>query len=207
LPDWKPPFITALAAEDWCHLNGLAMENGRPRYVTALGQTDTPGGWRPGKAEGDCVLDVAGGETVAGGLCMPHSPRLHAGRLWVLDSGRGHLSRVERGGRTEAVAELPGYKRGLAFAGPYAFVGLSRTRETSTFGGVPIAENRDGLKCGVWVVDCRMGRAVGFLECKSGVEEVFDVHVLTGVRSPVVQGPFAAEDGDDTIWTAPPLPA
>ena len=206
VPRWKPPFITALAAEDRCHLNGLAIVDGRPKYVTALGQTDTPGGWRPGKAEGGCLLDVVSGATVARGFCMPHSPRAHGGRLWLLDSGRGRLAVVEPGGRSEAVAELPGYTRGLAFSGPYAFVGLSRIRDTSTFGGVPIAERRQELKCGVWAVDCRTGRVLGFLEFKSGVEEIFDVQVLAGVRSPVVQGPFPAEDGDNTIWTAPPLP-
>src|SRR5262249_11370309 len=96
-----------------------------------------------------------------------------------------------------------GYTRGAAFAGPYAFVGLSKVRETATFGGVPIAERRQELKCGVWVVDCRTGRAVVFLELRSGVDELFDVQVLPGVRAPVVEGPFAAEDGGATIWTVP----
>src|SRR5262245_37290100 len=62
LPRWQPPFITELAAEDRCHLNGLAMRDGRPTFVTALGETDTPGGWRPAKAQGGIIMDVAGGE-------------------------------------------------------------------------------------------------------------------------------------------------
>ena len=73
------------------------------------------------------------GQAVARGLAMPHSPRLHDGRLWVLDSGRGRLATVDAAtGRVEPVAELPGYARGLAFAGPFAFVGLSRIRETAS---------------------------------------------------------------------------
>ncbi len=44
VPQWRPPFITALAAEDRCHLNGLAMREGRPAYVTALGLTDAARG-------------------------------------------------------------------------------------------------------------------------------------------------------------------
>jgi uncharacterized protein (TIGR03032 family) len=206
VPRWQPPFVTALAAEDRCHLNGLAMADGRPKYVTALGQTDTASGWRPGKASGGCLLDVTTGATVAQRLCMPHSPRVHDGRLWLLDSGTGRLVTVEPGsGRCETVAEVPGYARGLAFVGPYAFVGLSQIRETSTFGGLPIAERRGELKCGVQVVDCRTGRLVVFLEFQSGVEEIFDVQVLPGIRAPVVEGPFAAEDGAAAIWTVPAL--
>jgi prepilin-type processing-associated H-X9-DG protein len=75
-------FRTALAAavltdtvpEDRYHLNGLAMVDGQPRYVTALGETDTVGGWRPDKATG-VVLDVETGAVVVRGLAMPHSPR------------------------------------------------------------------------------------------------------------------------------------
>ncbi len=206
VPRWKPPFITALAAEDRCHLNGLAIADGRPKYVTALGQTDTGGGWRPGKASGGCLLDVTTGAVVTQGLCMPHSPRIHDGRLWLLDSGRGRLVTVDpQDGRCETVAELPGYCRGLAFVGPYAFVGLSRIRETSTFGGVPVGERRQELKCGVWIVNWRTGQPLMFLEFRSGVEEIFDVQVLPGMRSPVVEGPHSVEDGGGTIWTVPNL--
>src|SRR5688572_20931255 len=50
VPRWRPPFISALAAEDRCHLNGLALVDGRPRYATALAETDLAQGWRPNKA-------------------------------------------------------------------------------------------------------------------------------------------------------------
>ncbi len=42
-PRWRPPFLSALAPEDRCHLNGLAIVAGKPKYLTALGETDTPG--------------------------------------------------------------------------------------------------------------------------------------------------------------------
>jgi uncharacterized protein (TIGR03032 family) len=150
---------------------------------------------------------VPGGASVLEGLCMPHSPRLHDGRLWLLDSGRGRLLTVlPRAGQSETVAEVPGYARGAAFVGPYAFVGLSKVRETATFGGLPIAERRQGLKCGVWVIDCRTGRLAVFLEFHAGVDEIFDVQVLPGVRAPVVEGPHSADDEGGTIWTVPSLP-
>jgi uncharacterized protein (TIGR03032 family) len=45
-PRWRPPFVSALRPEDRCHLNGLAVVDGQPRYVTALAETDSPAGWR-----------------------------------------------------------------------------------------------------------------------------------------------------------------
>jgi uncharacterized protein (TIGR03032 family) len=203
VPRWRPPFVTALAAEDRCHLNGLALVDGQPRYVTALGQTDTPGGWRPAKADGGCLLDVPGGAVVACGLSMPHSPRWHDGRLWLLESGRGRLVVVDvPGGRRQTVAELPGFTRGLALAGPYAFVGLSKIRATSAMDGVPLTERRGELKCGVAVVDVRHGGLVALLEFQSAVEEIFDVQLLPGVRFPEVMG-FQKEDLQHTFVVPP----
>jgi uncharacterized protein (TIGR03032 family) len=194
VPRWRPPFVTALAAQDRCHLNGLALapdERGvvRPRYVTALGATDTAQGWRPDKATGGCLVAVPGGEVVAGGLSMPHSPRLHDGRLWLLESGTGGLVCLDpASGRRDTVAELPGFTRGLALHGPYAFVGLSKIRETSSFGGLPLAARRARLQCGVAVVDVRRGRVVAGLEFQTAVEEIFDVQLLPGACFPEVVG-------------------
>jgi uncharacterized protein (TIGR03032 family) len=204
VPRWRPPFITALAAEDRCHLNGLALADGRPKYVTAMAETDTPQGWRPNKATSGCLIDVAEGRVVARGFAMPHSPRVHQGRVWLLDSGTGRLVTLAPAtGEVRPVSEQPGYTRGLAFYGAYAFVGLSKIRETSTFGGVPIAERRESLRCGVGVVDLTTGRNVGHLEFKSGVDEIFDVQVLPGVRLPALSGPFPGRDGTQMIWTVP----
>src|SRR5262249_31096395 len=148
-------------AEDRCHLNGLAMADGKARYATALGQTDTPEGWRPGKAHGGCLIDIPQNAIVASGFSMPHSPRIHQGKVWLLDSGTGRLVTVDlRSGANETIAELPGYTRGLSFAGAYAFIGLCKIRETATFGDVPIAARRDKLKCGVVVVELATGRFV-----------------------------------------------
>jgi uncharacterized protein (TIGR03032 family) len=207
VPRWKPPFVSALAAEDRCHLNGLALADGRPRYVTALGESDTPQGWRASKATGGCLLDVPTGRALARGLAMPHSPRVHAGRVWLLDSGRGLLVRVDPdSGQVRAVAELPGYARGLALFGGLAFVGLSKAREAATFGGLPIAERYERPRCGVWVVELQTGRVVARLEFLSGVEEVFAVEVLPGARCPALSGPFPELDGGAPVWTCPPLP-
>jgi uncharacterized protein (TIGR03032 family) len=189
VPRWRPPFVSALAAEDRCHLNGLAVANGAPCYVSALGETDIAGGWRANKPQGGCLMDVPGGAMVVRGLSMPHSPRLHDGKLWFLESGVGQLALADLAtGRRQTVAALPGFTRGLAMCGPYAFVGLSKIRATSAMDGVPLAERRDQLKCGVAVVDLRRGQCIAFLEFQTAVEEIFDVQLLPGLRFPEVMG-------------------
>src|SRR5262249_34799024 len=99
--------------------------------------------------------------------------------------------------------ELPGYMRGLALYDRFAFVGLSKLRETATFGGMPIAERRTELKCGVGVVDLGTGRLVAHLEFMTGVEEIFDVQVVTGARCVALSGPYAGLDDAAPIWTVP----
>ena len=189
VPLWHPPFVTEFAPQDRCHLSGLAMLNGRPKYVTAFAETDEPHGWRANKAKTGCVIDIDTGQSIVRGLAMPHSPRLHNGKLYVLDSGTGRVVLVNLAdGHSETVVNLPGYTRGLTLIDNYAFVGLSKIRETATFGGVPIAEHRDELKCGVWVVDVTAGTVVDFLEFAQDVTEIFDVQILPGIGNPAVVG-------------------
>jgi uncharacterized protein (TIGR03032 family) len=189
VPQWRPPFISALAAEDRCHLNGLAMDAGRPKFVTALGTTDVRDGWRADKPQGGCIIDVASGEFVTRGLCMPHSPRWHGGKLWVLESGTGGVVLVDpASGKRETVAKLPGFTRGLAIAGPYALVGMSKIRPTSAMDGVPLAQRREELRCGVAVIDLRSGQTVGAVDFQTAVEEIFDVQLLLGTRFPEIVG-------------------
>jgi uncharacterized protein (TIGR03032 family) len=192
VPRWRPPFVSALAAEDRCHLNGLAVVEGQPKYVTVLGMTDDAGGWRERKADGGAVLDVPSGEVVTAGLSMPHSPRWHRGRLWVLESGRGMLTVVDPAtGAREDVAEVPGFARGLTFADRYALIGLSRVRE-HTFDGLPLTRDRtEPLQCGVWIVDIEAGEVVGNLAFTGAVQEIFEVALLPGLRYPELVEPGA----------------
>ncbi|WP_165232540.1 TIGR03032 family protein [Aquisphaera insulae] len=186
-PRWRPPFVSQLEPTDRCHLNGLGMVDGLPRYVTALGETDTRGGWRERKATGGVLWDIQSGEAITRGLSMPHSPRWHGGRLWVCESGAGTLGTVDLGtGRYAAIAELPGFTRGLDFAGDIAFVGLSQVRESAVFSGIPITERLkpEERSCGVCAIETSTGRVVGLLRFESGVQEVFAVTVLPGRRFP-----------------------
>jgi uncharacterized protein (TIGR03032 family) len=190
VPAWHPPFVSAVVPEDRCHLNGLALVGGRPRYVTCLGATDGVGGWRAGKADGGVVVDVADGSVRLRGLSMPHSPRWHGGRLWLLDSGRGELLVTDPAAGTRAVVcRLPGYLRGLSLVGPYALVGLCQVRERHIFGGLPVQRTGVKLLCGVAVVDTRTGGTAGLLEFTAGCQELFEVAWLPGVRRPMLLNP------------------
>jgi uncharacterized protein (TIGR03032 family) len=181
VPRWRPPFVSELEPSDRCHLNGLSVVNGKPKYVTALGETNTMGGWRPNKARGGLLMDVDSGAILCRGLSMPHSPRWYAGRLWVCESGSGTLGYVDLDtGRYEAVAAVPGFTRGLDFAGNLAFVGLSQVRESAVFSGIPITERLapEERTCGVCVVDLERGTTIALLRFDSGVQEIFAVSLL-----------------------------
>jgi uncharacterized protein (TIGR03032 family) len=181
----------------------MAIEDGVPRYATALAETDTAAGWRAYKAHSGCLIDVQSGEVMVRGLAMPHSPRVRNGQLWVLDSGNGSLAKVDRtSGQIQPVEHMPGYTRGLAFSGQFAFVGLSRIRETNIFGGLPISERREQLCCGIAVVDLVSGRSVATFQFLSGIEEIFAVDVISNHRNPVFGG--ASTDQDEReIWVVP----
>jgi uncharacterized protein (TIGR03032 family) len=202
-PRWRPPFISALRPEDRCHLNGLAVVNGQPRYVTALAETDTPSGWRAVKNNGGCIIEVPSGRIVSRGLSFPHSPRVDGDQIFFLRSGEGDLAVADsRTGQVTSVAAIPGVARGLAIHDGYAFIGLSKARPTLE--GVPIVAGREKLRCGLWVVNLKSGTIAAHLEFCTGVEEVFDVQVLPGIVSPFVSGPAADKDTGQPLWTVPP---
>ena len=110
-PRWRPPFVSAYAPEDRCHLNGLSVVNGKPKYVTALGETDTAGGWRANKANGGLLMDVDTNEILLRGLSMPHSPRWYRDQGWVLESGQGSIAKVDLQNQTwQTLAHMPGFR-------------------------------------------------------------------------------------------------
>jgi uncharacterized protein (TIGR03032 family) len=186
-PVWRPKFISQLTPDDRCHLNGLCVVDGKPRWVTALGATDSAGGWRENKKNGGILIDIPSNEIIARNLSMPHSPRWHNGRLWLLESGTGSLGFVDPNtGRYESIIRLDGFTRGLEMVGNLAFIGLSQVRETAVFSGIQITERLQETErtCGVWVVDIQRGQVVAFLKFEEAVQEIFAVALLPGVRFP-----------------------
>jgi uncharacterized protein (TIGR03032 family) len=192
---WKPPFISRVVDEDRCHLNGLAMRNHEPAFVTAVSRSDTVDGWRDRRRDGGVVLEVPSGGVVCEGLSMPHSPRWHNDRLWVLNSGEGQLGYIEDN-KFVSVAFCPGFLRGLAFIGGFAYVGLSKPRY-ERFEGLgldAILRDKDTEPwCGIQVIDCNTGACVDWLRIDGAVSEIYDVAGLKGVQTPMAVGTQSEE--------------
>jgi len=192
-PLWKPQFISKLAAEDRCHLNGLALDRGQPRYVTAVSQSDIVDGWRDRRRDGGCVIDIESNELVTTGLSMPHSPRVYRDQLWLLNSGTGHFGHVDRSsGNFEPLTFCAGYLRGMTFIEDFAVVGLSRPRENKTFTGLELDDNlaqRDAeARCGLQVINLRTTDIAHWLRIEGIVAELYDVVVLPNVTCPMLLG-------------------
>ena len=192
-PIWQPPFISRLAAEDRCHLNGLAMRGGAAAFVTAVSRSDVADGWREHRRDGGIVVDVASGEIAAKGLSMPHSPRWFDGRLWILNAGSGEVGTVDLAtGAFIPVAFCPGYLRGMTFLDRFAIIGASEPRENRTFGGLDLQDRleREGVapRCGLFVVDTSTGDVVHWLKFTGIVTELFDIAVIPGASRPQMIG-------------------
>ncbi len=192
-PLWQPPFLSRLVPEDRCHLNGLAMRDGRAAFVSVVAQSDVADGWRDRRRDGGAVLEIASGEAVATGLSMPHSPRWYRGKLWVLNSGTGELGTVDlENGAFTPVCFCPGYMRGLVFVGDYAVLTLSKPRHQS-FHGLPLDEQlgqrSSEAQCGLQIIDLKTGTIAHWLRVEGTlVTELYDSIVLPGVRQPMAVG-------------------
>lgn len=210
-PVWRPPFIDEIRPGDRCHLNGMALEDGALRYVTALGTGNTPRSWAEGKLTGGVLMEAPGGEVLAAGLCMPHSPRLVDGRLYIVEAGSGALLQIDRqsGLKTEIVS-LPGFARGLAAHQGHLFVGLSLVRESLGFSGLPVEAKGEALFCGVVAIEIASGRVVGTLRYTGGCTEIHDIQVMAGVRRLGISGcnadtaSLAIDMPEESLWLHPP---
>ena len=192
-PVWMPPFIDRIAAEDRCHLNGLAMEDGKPAYVTYVAPSNIAGGWRNQRSDGGALMHVDSGEVVASGFCMPHSPRVRDGKVWMIQSGTGEFGYVDvNEGKFEPVAFMQGFARGVAFAGDHAIVGVSRPRKDRTFEGLALDEKLAAAKvdaqCYLAIVNLNTGDVEHTLGIEGAVQELYDVGFLPGPRRPQALG-------------------
>lgn len=192
-PVWKPAFIDGIEAGDRCHLNGIAAKDGRVTHATCLGVSNTAGGWRERRADGGVLMDLASHAVVVSGLSMPHSPRWHEQRLWLLNSGAGQLGFCDLDkGIFQPIAFCPGYLRGLVFIDHFAIIGSSLPRENRTFTGLPLDEilrsQAQQPICGIFVVDLRTGRVAHRLEISGGIGELYDVATIPDCRYPSAVG-------------------
>lgn len=176
---WKPPFISELTPDDKCHLNGMAMLNGAPRYVTTFNMTDKKDSWR--EELNGTLIDVKTNEFLLTGLCAPHSPKCHDGAVYLCDSGRGQIIRFDPLENTKhVICTLPGFTRGLIVFGDLIIVGTSRIRRSDAVQKYPLAEQiqPDETQCGIWVLNKQNGEIISNIIFSGDVEQLYDIAVL-----------------------------
>ena len=206
-PVWKPSFISKLAPEDRCPLNGLAMVDGEPKYASAVCRSDVLDGWRDRRHDGGIIIDMQTDDIVAEGLSMPHSPRWRDGRLWVLNSGFGELGWIDSGTKSFVpFVFCPGFLRGLAFVGDHAVVTLSKPRY-ERFEGLALDKHMKEKDadpwCGVQIISLKTGAVSQWIRFDGAVMELFDICALPGVRDAITLGPQSNEIRDFVTMETP----
>lgn len=181
---WQPHFIDKLLPEDRCHLNGLALLDDKPKYITALGNTNQALAWKTDMLTGGILMDVPTNEIIIENLAVPHSPRLYQDGLYMLLSATGELVKVDpERGTYDVVTKIKGFLRGMDRIGDYLFIAMSKLRPTSSlFRDAPIAKS--SVLCGVSIVYIPSGEPVGYITYQTSVEELFDVKILPNMRRP-----------------------
>jgi len=159
---WTPPWITKdkhgnPPCEDRCHLNGMALFEGKPRFVTACCISDYHQAWREHQGEG-VVYDILEETIVAHGLWAPHSPNWYRNQLWIAEAGTGQFGYVDLDTRKFVPKKfVPGFIRGITFFKNFALVNTSMDRHDVAFKDIPLGdilqkENRS-VRAGVHVID------------------------------------------------------
>jgi uncharacterized protein (TIGR03032 family) len=208
---WQPSFIDRLLPVDSCHLNGLCMENGELKYVTMFAETAEPNGWRNLPFNSGLVWSAPDQEALCTGLVQPHSPRLHNGELYVLNSGAGEFGRIDLAtGKYDCIAFVGGYGRGLSFIGDYAIFGISKPRHDDYIPDFPLHDRLKAMqikdKCQLIAVNLKTGSVLQAVTFEGAAREFFDTVVIPDCRHAVVLSLDEAQNPQLLIMDpAPPV--
>ena len=208
-PYWTPPFIDKLVSEDRCHLNGMAMKDGKPKYATAFGRGNSHQSWRDDITKTGIIIDIETNEIVAENLAMPHSPRIFGDDLYVLLSATGELLKIDlKEGKHEVVVKIEGFVRGMSLHKDYLFIGLSKLRKnSSTFAKLDFAEKAN--KSGIMVIHLPTASIVGKISYLSSLDEIYDVHILPNKTRPNILNTLTTDHKaavmipEATFWAKP----
>lgn len=205
-PVWKPPYIKEVAPGDLCHLNGMVVLNGKPKYVTALGITTTPQGWKENIVNGGVLMDVEKNEIVLNHLSMPHSPKMYNNELYLLMSASGEFIKVNLEEKTyTTLKKFDGFCRGLSFYKDFAFIGFSKLRKnSSTFAKLSFSDkaNFSGIK----IIHMPTNAEVGEIIYETSVDEIYEVLILEDMIRPNILNTqdeihkYSLATPDTTYW-------
>ena len=208
-PRWKPHFIDKLSGEDYCHLNGLAMQEGMPTYISALGKGNTRNAWRDNITKGGILMHIPSNEIILEGLAIPHTPRIYDGKLYMLLSAKQELIAIDpEKGTYRTVAHIPGFVRGMAKHGDYLFIGTSKLRKKSkTLSQLEIGHEADVAS--VVILHLPSAAIVAKLTYHTSVEEIYDIQILPNIFRPNILNPYgevykqAITTPTIAYWTTP----
>jgi uncharacterized protein (TIGR03032 family) len=183
-PIWKPEWIDRIVSEDRCHLNGMAMKDGRPRFVSAFNTGNKPQSWREDITKTGVIIDIETNEIVCEGLPMPHSPRMFNGKLYVLLSASGELACIDTEQKKySVVTKLGGFVRGMDLIEDYLFVGISKIRKSSsTFGDLSF--DKAANRAAIVAVHLPTGSIAGEITYQNSVDEIYDVNIIQDKTRP-----------------------
>lgn len=185
VPRWKPHFISELVPEDRCHLNGMALRDGKPAYVTTFSKFNEKAQWRKGEKFDGTLMSVEENRILIDGLAMPHSPRWYNERVYYCNSGHGLVCGFDpETEQVETIIEVPGFTRGMDFYGPLMFVGLSKVRAADVTNPAPLAEKYDETFSGIRVVNLEDNTEVAFINFTGNVDQIYDIAVIAGCNFP-----------------------
>lgn len=187
VPRWKPPFISNLAPEDRCHLNGMTLKDGKPAYVTTFSKCDTPNKWRKHTEFDGTLMDVATNEVLVDGLAMPHSPRWYRGKVYFCNSGLGQLCCYDPITKCKTVlAEVQGFTRGIDFIGDILVLGLSKVRESTVDKPAPLADKYTETYSGIWLFNLEDNTEIGHIKFTGNVDQIYDIAIIPGCTFPEI---------------------
>lgn len=182
---WKPEFISELGPEDRCHLNGMAMLDGRPRYVTTFNMENNRDSWSDGRIDYGTLIDIDTNELLVEGMILPHSPKCHDGFVYVCESGFGHVWKVDPKTKEKTlVVSLPGFTRGLYFYDQLMFVGTSRLRKRNNKNPIPLRDLHEETQAGIWVINLATNQQIGHITFDGDIDQIYDVAILPNSTMP-----------------------
>ena len=182
---WKPHFISEIIAEDRCHLNGMALKDGKPKYVTTFNKFNTRDSWTKCDKHDGTLMDVDTNEILIDGLIMPHSPRYNNGKVYVCDSGTGKILQYDpENGELTEIIKLQGFTRGLTFYGPLMFVGLSQSRASDIKKPAPITKEYEETYSGIWIINLKNYQEIAYIKFEGDVHQIYDIAIIPDALYP-----------------------
>lgn len=195
--EYRPAFIHG-RRDNCMQLNSLAYDREGVGYSTCFSAVDSD--YRPWKDEygplgRGALIRHIDSVSIVNGLTCPHSVRSVRDELLFCNSGFGELNRVpSTGGPSAVISTLPGFTRGLALSGDYAFVGLSRVQADRRH-YAPGISPEDSL-CGIAAVDLRSGETLSTLWWPHG-RQIFDIQLTPSHKHANLQFPQSRLTAND----------